>query len=99
MRKILVGLVIIGLVGGFLNFNINANQNDDWPMFGHDPQHTGYSNCKMPEELELLWEYKTAGRVSSSPAVVEGKVFVGSGDSYLYCLDANTGELIWRYGR
>jgi outer membrane protein assembly factor BamB len=33
----------------------------------------------------------------SSPAVANGIVYAGSGDSYLYALDAVTGALKWRY--
>src|SRR5207245_9916996 len=33
----------------------------------------------------------------SSPAVVDGAVYVGSGDGNLYSLDANSGELRWKF--
>lgn len=33
----------------------------------------------------------------SSPTVYEGKVFVGSNDENVYCLNADTGELIWSF--
>ena len=36
-------------------------------------------------------------RVSSSPAVADGKVYVGSYDSKVYCLNAATGAHIWNY--
>ncbi len=35
--------------------------------------------------------------VQSSPAVVEGYVFVGSRDSQVYCLNASNGETVWKY--
>ena len=37
------------------------------------------------------------GGVFSSPAVVDGVVYVGSHDSYVYALDADSGQLRWRY--
>ena len=43
------------------------------------------------------WEYQTGGDVFSSPAVVDGKVYVGSTDKNWYCLDAYTGEMIWNF--
>ena len=49
----------------------------------------------------LFWSYQTGSRVDSSPAVAEGRVYVGSRgsvDSQFYCLDAATGELAWSYG-
>ena len=46
---------------------------------------------------ELRWRYETGHNVFSSPAVVDGVVYVGSGDDYLYALDAASGQLRWRY--
>ncbi len=43
------------------------------------------------------WTFQTGGEVSSSPAVVNGRVYVGSEDKNWYCLDAYTGEKIWNF--
>ncbi len=37
------------------------------------------------------------GGVSSSPVVADGKVYVGSQDNKVYCLDASNGDLVWNY--
>jgi outer membrane protein assembly factor BamB len=34
-----------------------------------------------------LWEYRTASHVESTPAIVDGKVYVGAGDDGFYCFD------------
>ena len=34
---------------------------------------------------------------SLPPAVVDGIVYIGSGDNYVYALDAGTGEERWRF--
>ena len=44
-----------------------------------------------------LWSYTTRGVVFSSPAFVNGVVYVGSGDSNLYALSTSTGTKIWSY--
>ena len=41
----------------------------------------------------LRWKFATHGRVSSSPAVVDGRVYLGSYDGNLYALDAASGKL------
>jgi outer membrane protein assembly factor BamB/Tfp pilus assembly protein PilF len=58
---------------------------------------------------ELRWKYRTEGNVGSSPAVSNGIVYVGAeslsefgyksmgADYHLYALDAQTGELKWKY--
>ncbi|MEA2074684.1 MAG: PQQ-binding-like beta-propeller repeat protein [Euryarchaeota archaeon] len=77
MHKIIKTLGIIAI----LVLLTCAAQASDWPMFHHDARHTGYTTESIPDDLELLWSYKTGGGVGSSPAVANGKVFVGSHDS------------------
>lgn len=48
------------------------------------------------ESGKLLWSYRTAGKVYSTPAYVDGLVVVGSSDHYIYGLDAVSGDLKWR---
>ncbi|MDI2125651.1 serine/threonine-protein kinase [Yinghuangia seranimata] len=43
------------------------------------------------------WTYLTDGRVGSSPAVVNGVVYIGGGDHKVYALDAITGAKKWEY--
>lgn len=58
---------------------------------------------------EIAWRHQTEGAglesaefgfdrrtVQSSPAVVDGVVYIGGRDAYLYALDAGTGERQWR---
>jgi parallel beta-helix repeat protein len=68
-----------------------------WPMFHQNPEHTGYTESPAPNTNKKLWNYTTGNRVFSSPAVVSGRVYVGSEDGKVYCLDAYTGAHIWNY--
>ena len=53
---------------------------------------------RVDQPVDLLWRYyPTGSKVYSSPAVVDGVVYVGSYDGYVYALDAATGEMIWRF--
>lgn len=45
----------------------------------------------------IRWEFFTEGPVRFAPAVYEGKVYAGSDDGYVYCLDSDDGSLIWKY--
>ena len=45
----------------------------------------------------LLWNFTTEGAVSSSPAVVDGVVYIGSQDSNLYAFNASSGAFLWKY--
>ncbi|MFQ6115951.1 MAG: PQQ-binding-like beta-propeller repeat protein, partial [bacterium] len=44
----------------------------------------------------LIWKYRT-GTISSSPAIANRKVFVGSYDGNVYALNATSGQRIWNY--
>jgi outer membrane protein assembly factor BamB len=51
--------------------------------------------CLNARDGVLLWKYLTHDRVSSSPAVVDGKVYTGADDGFVYCLNAVTGDRVW----
>lgn len=44
-----------------------------------------------------LWSQFTDGPVRFSPTIHHDSVYVGSDDGYLYCFQADTGDLKWRY--
>jgi outer membrane protein assembly factor BamB len=71
---------------------------DAFVMFRGNAQHTGTFDAQIPEELtEYRWKFKTMGEVFSSPALSEGRVFVGSKDQNIYALDASTGVQKWKF--
>ncbi len=49
------------------------------------------------ERREKRWEYRTNGAVRTSPALWDDRVFVGSDDGNLYCLDRWSGDEVWRF--
>lgn len=47
---------------------------------------------------KLIWRYDSIGNYcQASPTIVDDKIIFGAWDTYLYCLDKNTGELIWKW--
>ena len=78
-----------------INGKSSCDDVDWWPMFRHDPQHSGFSTSDAPVTNNVLWKYKTGNRVHSSPAVADGKLYICCVS--VYCLDANTGDYIWNY--
>jgi outer membrane protein assembly factor BamB len=70
---------------------------DWWPMFHHDLRHSGYSASTAPNTNNTRWSYTTGNWVTSSPAVIDGRVYVGSWDNKVYCLNSITGAWIWDY--
>ncbi len=46
---------------------------------------------------EVRWTAYTGGPIIYPPAVDDGRLFVGSGDGWLYAFEAATGRLLWRF--
>jgi len=78
--------------------NSNTTFGDNqWPMFHHDISHTGYSTSLAPDTNASLWNYTAGNQIISSPAIANGRVYFGSRDGNVYCLDAGIGLELWRY--
>jgi outer membrane protein assembly factor BamB len=72
----------------------------DWTLGLEGDVNTGRAAIGQqgPNDISTpKWTFQTGGDVSSSPAVVKGKVYVGSHDKNWYCLDAYTGAKIWNF--
>ncbi len=69
-----------------------------WPMFRHDPQHTGVSPFLGPQSPAVRWTFQAGTWVDSSPAVgSDGRVYVGSDGGSVYALDGMTGAKKWEF--
>ncbi|MEE8450453.1 MAG: PQQ-binding-like beta-propeller repeat protein [Thermoguttaceae bacterium] len=44
-----------------------------------------------------LWSYTAGGRVDSPPTIHQGRVYFGSADGWMTCLQAEGGALVWRF--
>src|SRR5882724_7018395 len=81
-------------------FTANAQQHTD---VAHGKfQNSGTNNGVHPAKTytgfgNLKWEFKTQGKIFSSPAVCNGVVYIGSGDNNLYAIDDKSGEIRWKF--
>ncbi|MEM3010216.1 MAG: PQQ-binding-like beta-propeller repeat protein [Candidatus Bathyarchaeia archaeon] len=80
---------------------LESNDVDEWWMFRHDLRHSGFSTSTAPNTNKttagLMWNSTTGGKISkSSPAVVNGVVFVGASDGKVYAFNATNGDLKWQ---
>src|SRR5512141_2147694 len=71
-----------------------SSVNTNWPQFKNSPNHVGFNpvestiNRSNATSLQLSWQGLMGDLVdSSSPAVVNGVVYVGSFDGKLYAFD------------
>src|SRR5262245_11275042 len=69
----------------------------DWPQFMHNPQHTGdaaHETLKLPLGLATVVQLDDA--VTTSPAVVGGKVYVVDQMGTAYAVDPVAGRIEWK---
>ena len=45
---------------------------------------------------KVLWSIKTGKEIDGSPCIWDGKVYFGSYDKNIYCLDAISGNTFWK---
>jgi outer membrane protein assembly factor BamB len=77
--------------------SVVAQDSDDWPMHRRDSSLTGVTGERLGDDLELAWTFETEGAIISSPAIVGGVVYVGSGDQKVYAIDLATGVERWSF--
>lgn len=56
---------------------------------------TGEIICLSLADGQRLWRFFTDGPVRFAPSLWDGKLYAGSDDGVMYCLDAVTGAQIW----
>ncbi len=97
MLVVLVSLVLVLSCFTSASSNASASSSPDaWTMFLHDTSHSGTANAESStNSAQLLWKATTMDSVVSSPAVADGKVFVGCNDGAVYCFSASSGKLVW----
>ena len=62
--------------------------------FGSSVDHS--VRCVDLQTGDPRWTFITDGPVRLAPTVAEGRVYIGSDDGFVYCLQADRGDLIWK---
>ena len=77
---------------------VNAQSSSgDWPTFHADPSHDGIGTGNSVLSPTMLWKKTVGNYIESSPAVVDGAVYVGSYDDNVYAFNAANGGKLWNY--
>lgn len=76
--------------------SVSADSVVDWPMLRGDVRRSGLADPVGADSLQVAWAAALGLSVDSSPAVVGGRVYVGSDDGMLSCLRADDGEVLWQ---
>jgi outer membrane protein assembly factor BamB len=91
------GLLSIAVMATFLTAGFAQNP-DEWPI-QHNIHHTAHSlSTTIKPPFKTKWMTKVQGNFQGvGPVVAEGKLVTQDNHGHLFCLDAHTGELLWRY--
>ncbi|MFH2201702.1 MAG: PQQ-binding-like beta-propeller repeat protein [Elusimicrobiota bacterium] len=87
--KILLGLIMA--------LAPSAAEGLSWPNFRGDEARAAFLNEGVAPPLTLRWTHSAGAAVLSSPVVAYDKVYFGSRDNKVYCLDAYSGTVLWSY--
>src|SRR5262245_39993141 len=74
----------------------------NWPQFRYGHGHTGFNTAETilgtgnVAKLKRAWAAAAPGMVDSSPAVVNGVVYVGTSGHRVLAYKAATGKLLWK---
>jgi outer membrane protein assembly factor BamB/endonuclease YncB( thermonuclease family) len=67
-------------------------------MFRGGPTHSGVQpGPGLTAPAKLPWEFRTASSIFSSPAIVDGVIYVGSLDGSVYALNSSSGPALWQF--
>jgi outer membrane protein assembly factor BamB/serine/threonine protein kinase len=100
----LIGFIMLALFINIIGANIQNPQksNNASPVHSpknasptHSPKIEQVLNTSTVSHLGKKWTFQTEGYVESSPAVVDGVVYVGSDDNNVYSIDALSGVQKW----
>ncbi|HVL48745.1 MAG TPA: PQQ-binding-like beta-propeller repeat protein, partial [Candidatus Thermoplasmatota archaeon] len=73
----------------------------DWPMYGRDLANSRHNTDEKAFDASRLkdfreaWRFFAGGAITGTPAVVDGRVYVGSWAGKFHALDAATGRVLW----
>jgi outer membrane protein assembly factor BamB len=96
MRKMLVLTFTILIILAF--FTPLNSEDADADMFRGDLNRSGVYESSVPENNTLLWSFDSGiYMIQSSPVVVDNRVYFGSDNGMVYCLDALDGDEEWNF--
>ena len=82
---------------------IKVEPGEDWPMFHGNVRNTGIAKDAISTPVALAWATYSGGTINmSSPVISDGRIYIGTLFTHKFdecgvaCLDARTGELLWR---
>jgi outer membrane protein assembly factor BamB len=68
-----------------------------WPMTRGGPALSGSVPIKVLRDPVTAWTFTAAGPITAEAAIVNQRIYVGTGTGVLHALTADTGKELWRF--
>ena len=86
------------VVDGNLVYGAHGEENPEGGSLGRVVCVDGSKVDAKTKKPKLVWEYRRSNRFGlSHPALADGRLYVPDDSSELFCFNAKTGKLLWRY--
>lgn len=72
-------------------------QQSGWISFRATPDQRGVASTTLSDQPQLLWELKSKDGWVGTCAIAGDRVYAPALEGYLYCLNRDTGDVIWKY--
>jgi len=69
----------------------------EWLMPSGNAQLQGTAKGDFSKQPEKGWHAQLNGDITTTPVIAKSRAFVSTRDGKLYCLDFETGEIIWQF--
>lgn len=69
----------------------------DWPMTRGGPSLSGQVKATVPADPAIAWTFSTGDSIIAEAAIVGERIYVGTEDGTLHCLDVASGAEIWKF--
>ena len=99
-RDFLQTLAAVGLTPGLLRAQgavVARAPADAWPHFRGTPSLTGVSATIIAPQPKLAWTWEGGEAIDSSPAIVNGVVYIGAATGELFAIGLDDGKQRWKY--
>ncbi len=92
MRK---SIVLLGLGIALCGLQTPMSSAYDWASFHGGASFSRESVEILGPPVSLAWKTSLQGGILSSPAISDGRIYVGTRTGHFYCVDATSGAVVW----
>ncbi|PIQ26711.1 hypothetical protein COW36_00865 [bacterium (Candidatus Blackallbacteria) CG17_big_fil_post_rev_8_21_14_2_50_48_46] len=69
---------------------------EEWPVYQANQGHQGYVPAGPEPPLKEKWTFETKGRIVEAPVLAGGQLALTSRDGWVYLVDPETGQMLWK---